>query len=246
MENHTFSTDTSAVTRMPFEDHASRFQYHPLSKSAIESALEEYFYEIRETIAVMANDILRLGLPTHQPVVAQWDLQRVLVDVTSALVKPHPCMTALQEAGDDFEFSRNIYTPVITIPLPWNVRETDKRVTFLKDALLYDETGEFGGLHGIPFRQHPKYGQFTLEFTNQFPDSGVSSRSLWCPSTAVYLPDPGTMFDEVPRKFMLHDTWDTPSLQDWASMCREARESHREQSRRSINKEGGIAYGGYL
>ncbi|KAI2470902.1 hypothetical protein F4781DRAFT_429894 [Annulohypoxylon bovei var. microspora] len=229
MNDPNMPSDPQPATQMSPEYYASRTQHLALPKSSIERSLNEYFHEIRGTVEGMANDILRLGSPQSGHIITQWDLQQVYIDVTGTVVKHHPSMAAFQEGEPNYDTSQHIYAPVITIQLPRKVLATDKRVIFLRDALLYDESGEFRGPHGIPFRQHPVYSQFTLEFTNPYPSSTTSSRSLWCPSTMAYLPDPNEIFNREHTKLILHDTWDEAGLRDWGSRYKKAKELHESQ-----------------
>ncbi|KAI0842649.1 hypothetical protein F5Y06DRAFT_292584 [Hypoxylon sp. FL0890] len=237
MSSPTISPSDS-VSRMgsPIND-ASSVQFTPLTKSAIEGILDGYFQEIKDTLNSMANEFLRLQLPACQSVSARWELQRVVVDATGTIIKPHPFIFASQDGETNCSLDRHIYAPVITIPLPWNMMASDKRVTFLRDALLYDETYEFRGPHGIPFRQHPAYGLFTLEFTNPAVDLGGCTGILWCPSTTVYLPDPNKTCCQDSMEFVLRDTWDQTGMWNWAFQCMKARKDHENMEISEIKKE---------
>ncbi|KAI1207261.1 uncharacterized protein F4807DRAFT_462993 [Annulohypoxylon truncatum] len=241
MDDFHVSSNSPLASQMSPEYDASKAPYLSLPKSGIERSLDECYYKVRATIEGMANDILRLGNPRSGHIITRWDLQQVQIDVTGTIFKPHPYVSLF---GEDSECNTNqyIYAPVITIPLPRSVLATDSRVKLLRDALLYDESGEFRGPRGIPFRQHPVYRQFTLEFINPYSTSTAPSRSLWCPSTAVYLPDPRAMFSEEYAAFILHDTWDAAGLRDWSSLCKKARKSHEKQVLSKASKyedEGG-------
>ncbi|KAI1462734.1 hypothetical protein F4805DRAFT_452559 [Annulohypoxylon moriforme] len=207
-----------------------------LTKSEVERSLNEYYYQIRATVEGMANDILRLGNPRSGHIITRWDLQRVQIDVTGTIFKAHPCIDVLRDEYAEFKTHQDIYAPVITVPLPRSVLATDKRVKLLRDALLYDDTGEFGGPRGIPFRHHPVYGQFTLEFINPYCTMTTPNQSLWSPSTMVYLPDPSALFNEEGVGYVLHDTWDAVGLRDWSSRCKKARKLYEKQAISKANK----------
>ncbi|KAI0105203.1 hypothetical protein F4776DRAFT_675969 [Hypoxylon sp. NC0597] len=210
-----------------------------LPKSIIEKAFDAYFQEIKDSINDMTEEFLGIHLPCYQHIPARWDLQRVLVDATGTIVKPHPFLDASKEGEASCSLDRHIYAPVITITLPWNIMASDKRVTFLRDALLHDETYEFRGPHGIPLRHHPVYGQFTVEFTNPVVDLGGSTGTLWCPSTTIYLPDPNTVSDQdfTDIELVNYDTWDQISIWDWAVQCQKARKAFKEQESPQIKDE---------
>ncbi|KAI1372961.1 hypothetical protein F4677DRAFT_462691 [Hypoxylon crocopeplum] len=172
-------------------------QYSPVSKSNILSYLDEWFGKIRGTVESLANTILQ----PSQPIRVQWNLQPVLVDAAGKLIKPHDCVVVMQERGLDCD--RCLYAPVITIPLPTGTRPTDKRVAFIRDALLYDDTGK-SQRHGIPFRLDPRYDEFALDFKADVSDNDMPGGSLWCPSTWVYLPDPDTISNQLGPRFIRH------------------------------------------
>ncbi|KAI0896603.1 hypothetical protein F4806DRAFT_495907 [Annulohypoxylon nitens] len=197
------------------------------TKSSIEKSLDEFFQKIRGTIEGMANDILRLGNPKTKRIVTRWDLQPVQIDVTGTIFKPHPCIDIFREETPNCNNNRQIYAPVITIPLPPSVLATDNRVKLVRDAILYDQSGEFRGPIGIPLRRHPTYCQFTLEFVNQLSPLLAPNRSLWCPSTAVYMPDPTTSSEED-ASFTLYDTWNAAGLRDWISCMANARKPQKK------------------
>ncbi|KAI1142597.1 hypothetical protein F5Y05DRAFT_422654 [Hypoxylon sp. FL0543] len=209
----------------------------PESKSSIERTLDGYFQEIKDTINSMANEFLRIQLPYYQDVSASWGLQRVLVDSMGTVAKPHPFISAANEGDDKCSPGQHIYNPVITIPLPCGMQATDKRVLFLRDALLYDETYAFRTAHGIPLRENPFYNQFTLEFTNPIANLGGSTCTLWCPSTRIFLPDPKTFFSQGPVEFLLNDTWEHTCIWDWAVECNKYRAIHEGKETSEV-KEG--------
>ncbi|KAI0881790.1 uncharacterized protein GGS22DRAFT_196334 [Annulohypoxylon maeteangense] len=228
MDDFSISNGLSPAAQMSSE-YAPRAQPVALPKSSLERSLNEYYYEIRATIEGMANDILRLGNPRSGHIITRFELQRVQIDVTGTIFKSHPCMDAFEDETSELNANQHLYAPVITIPLPMKVLATDKRVGLLRNALLYDDSCEFRGPHGIPFRRHPVYRQFTLEFVNPYSNLTTSCRSLWCPSTMVYLPDPRTIFSREDTGFILHDTWDAAGLRDWGSHCKKARKLQRKQ-----------------
>ncbi|KAI2605875.1 uncharacterized protein GGS25DRAFT_498419 [Hypoxylon fragiforme] len=217
------------------------FRYRPTLKSVIVSGLDAVFSEIKGTVETLAHSIF------NQRVEASWALQPVVIDVGGKPVRMHDYMGVLSPTPAPHHsgvgglgaggmgvgaFDTHIYAPVITIPLPMGMRSTDKRVTLLRDALLYDETGEFKGPLGVPFRRNSAYREFTLEFTAQVPDAEIPGRSLWWPSTYVYLPDPRTVFAYgYEPQFTQHRTDVTKHvandliLRDWAREFRRAREA---------------------
>ncbi|KAI1416307.1 hypothetical protein F5Y13DRAFT_186559 [Hypoxylon sp. FL1857] len=231
------STSDSAFGSGYPTDDAWSIQCIPLPKSTIERNLDRCFHEIKDTINNMADAFLRLHLPAYQHVSASWDLQRVLVDAMGTIVKPHPFILAAQEGEVTDSLDRHIYAPVITITLPWNMLASDKRVSFLRDALLYDETYEFRGPHGIPLRQNTAYSQFTLEFRNTVVDLGGITGTLWCPSTTVYFPNPNTKFSGESMELVLHDTWNQMSIWDWAAQCMKARDVKVEKETPEVKDE---------
>ncbi|OTA76073.1 hypothetical protein M434DRAFT_38935 [Hypoxylon sp. CO27-5] len=230
------SSPTISNSDPPSEDavnYISSPQCTSLPKSIIETAFDGYFQQIKDTINNMTKEFIGLHLPDYQHVSARCDLQRVLIDATGTIVKPHPFLDASKEGEASWSLDRHIYAPVITIPLPWNIMASDKRVAFLRDALLYDETYEFRGPHGIPLRLQPVYSQFTVEFTNPVVDLGGSTGTLWCPSTTVYLPEPGTMLhqDSMDVGLLIHDTLEQISIWDWAAQCQKARKIFKKEER---------------
>ncbi|KAI2624917.1 hypothetical protein GGR54DRAFT_637818 [Hypoxylon sp. NC1633] len=179
---------------------ASGLQRLLLPIPIIERSLDEHFRKIKSTIENLANDIFE----SSQTIEVRWKIQRVHLRIANGTITTKPFSAAEEAANDKWN---EPFSPAIEIILSdgMSVHPSDRRINFLRDALFRDDFGEFQGirgLHGIPFRRHHMYSQFSLAFPNIQGD-----RPAWYQtSTTVYVPDPATMYTLHPTKWVLEPT----------------------------------------
>ncbi|KAI6092104.1 hypothetical protein F4821DRAFT_279501 [Hypoxylon rubiginosum] len=230
----------------------------PQSRDDLINFMCRHAKQVEDSIKQLAGYIFISLYPTN----VQWDIVRCTVETSSPglfQMQPHrvASLEHLETAG---EISGRIseedgYALCIRIQVPHDIQLRDETVTRMKNILAYDERQEFIFIPGIPFRGHPIYSLFNIEFTKDFieKDLTLPRGNIWNLSSAVFLPIPETIRDRDSTLYSLHYTVNDSSINLWQShmdqwrheMYRRRREERIRHNVRYIRSEDSEDYGRY-
>ncbi|KAI1759639.1 hypothetical protein GGR53DRAFT_471122 [Hypoxylon sp. FL1150] len=160
---------------------------------------------------------------SHYPTTVQWELVRCAVETTRhGYYQMQPFKAVALEYLESAEKSsegrsEDAYALCIRIKLPEDIDLRDEKVTRMKEYLAYDDTGEHRFIPGIPFRQHPIYKLFHIEFTKDTLQKNLTltGDTIWNLSSAVFLPIPETICDRDSTRYLLHYTINDSEIELW-------------------------------